>query len=176
MKILCFGDSNTYGYDPRGYFGGRYDNPWPELLAENLHCTVINQGENGREIPARAVTFPTDTDLLIIMLGTNDLLQGATPEAVGYRMERFLESLPHEKILLIAPPTMKLGTWVTHQTLIDASKALSASYRSLAKRLAIRFFDTGKWNVPLAYDGVHLTEEGHRAFAERLINNLNKGD
>ena len=25
MNVICFGDSNTYGYDPRGYFGGRYD-------------------------------------------------------------------------------------------------------------------------------------------------------
>lgn len=24
MNIVCFGDSNTYGYDPRGYFGERY--------------------------------------------------------------------------------------------------------------------------------------------------------
>ena len=24
MKVICFGDSNTYGYDPRSYFGGRY--------------------------------------------------------------------------------------------------------------------------------------------------------
>ena len=25
MKVICFGDSNTYGYDPRGYLGGRYE-------------------------------------------------------------------------------------------------------------------------------------------------------
>ena len=32
MNIICFGDSNTYGYDPRGYFGGRYgaDCRWVE--------------------------------------------------------------------------------------------------------------------------------------------------
>ena len=24
QKILCYGDSNTYGYDPRAYLGGRY--------------------------------------------------------------------------------------------------------------------------------------------------------
>ena len=30
MNVICFGDSNTYGYDPRSYFGGRYDadNRW----------------------------------------------------------------------------------------------------------------------------------------------------
>ena len=55
VKLICFGDSNTWGYDPRGYFGGRYDHPWPDILAGKLHCTVINQGENGREIPTEAV-------------------------------------------------------------------------------------------------------------------------
>ena len=34
MKVICYGDSNTYGYDPRLPLGGRYDHPWPELLAE----------------------------------------------------------------------------------------------------------------------------------------------
>ena len=34
MNIICFGDSNTYGYDPRGYFGGRYDGDsrWVDIL------------------------------------------------------------------------------------------------------------------------------------------------
>ena len=37
MKVICFGDSNTYGYDPRGYFGGRYDadSRWVDILAAN---------------------------------------------------------------------------------------------------------------------------------------------
>ena len=25
MKVICYGDSNTYGYDPRSWLGGRYD-------------------------------------------------------------------------------------------------------------------------------------------------------
>ncbi len=34
-NVLCFGDSNTYGYDPRSYFGGRYDadSRWVDILA-----------------------------------------------------------------------------------------------------------------------------------------------
>ena len=36
MNIICFGDSNTYGYDPRSYLGGRYDagSRWVDILAE----------------------------------------------------------------------------------------------------------------------------------------------
>ena len=171
MKILCFGDSNTYGYDPRGYFGGRYDHPWPELLAEEMGCTVLNWGENGREIPGKAVDFPADTDLLIIMLGTNDLLQSWPPEAAEKKMERFLKSiaLDQHKILLIAPPPMQLGQWVHDQKRIDNSVTLAKQYQALSARLGIRFADAGKWNVPLAYDGVHMTQEGHKVFADGLI-------
>ena len=178
MKIICFGDSNTYGYDPRGYFGGRYDHPWPEILEDKLGCTVINQGENGRKIPARKVDFPEDTDLLIVMLGTNDLLQGLSPKSVCGKMEQFLviQNLDRAKILLIAPPTMKPGVWVSDSSLIEASESLNVNYKSLAKRLGVCFADAGKWNIPLAYDGVHLTEEAHRALAEELIHYLNKGE
>ena len=178
MKILCFGDSNTWGYDPRGYFGGRYDHPWPELLAERLNCTLLNWGENGREIPGNAVNFPADTDLLIIMLGTNDLLQLFSPEDVCGKMERFLKSLTldREMLLLIAPPPMKFGEWVSNQKLIDDAIRLTKQYQTLSEHLGIRFADAGQWNIPLAYDGVHLTEEGHSAFAEKLFNYLYNGD
>ena len=178
MKIICFGDSNTYGYDPRGYFGGRYDHPWPKILAEKLGCAVLNWGENGREIPAGAVDFPEDTDILIIMLGTNDLLQFWTPEAAGEKMEHFLDSLTLERnrILVIAPPPLNFGEWVFNQDLIDDSIALAEYYKALAKRLGVRFADAGAWNVSLAYDGVHLTEAGHRAFATGLMEYLHKGE
>ena len=34
MKVICFGDSNTYGYDPRPLDGGRYDAScrWVDIL------------------------------------------------------------------------------------------------------------------------------------------------
>lgn len=176
MKIVCFGDSNTFGYDPRGYFGGRYDHPWPEILSQKMHCTVINQGDNGRIIPKGVVNCPGNADLLIVMLGTNDLLQGASPEEICSRMERFLKSLDRKEILLIALPPMKLGTWVTDQSLIEAAKSLAFCYKILAKRLGVQFADASYWNIPVAYDGVHFTEAGHRDFAEGLATYLDKGE
>ena len=88
MNIICFGDSNTYGYDPRGYFGGRYgaDCRWVDILASETGWDIYNMGQNGREIPSVAPAFPADTDLLIVMLGTNDLLQGRSPEQAIERL------------------------------------------------------------------------------------------
>lgn len=113
---------------------------------------------------------PADTNLLVVMLGTNDLLQGCTPEQAVQGMERFLLCLPlaREKILLIAPPPMTFGEWVPDETLVKASLTLAGAYHALAQKLGIRFADAGNWNVTLAYDGVHFTEQGHRAFAEEL--------
>ena len=36
MRMLCYGDSNTYGYDPRGFFGDRYpeESRWVDILVQ----------------------------------------------------------------------------------------------------------------------------------------------
>ena len=176
MKVICFGDSNTYGYDPRSYFGGRYDadSRWVDILAAETGWTVRNMGQNGREIPPSAPGFPTDTDLLIIMLGTNDLLQGRSPEQATERLERFLAgiTLDRSRILLIAPPPVALGEWVPSPQLIDDSHAFARLCRALAERMGIRFADAGTWDIPLTYDGVHFTEQGHKAFAAGLLEEL----
>lgn len=176
MKVVCFGDSNTYGYDPRGYFGGLYDadSRWVDILATETGWTISNMGQNGREIPSTAPAFPDDTDLLITMLGTNDLLQGRSPEQAAERLERFLLSISMDrsKILLIAPPSVTLGAWVPSAKFIDDSRTFARLCQILAERMEIRFADAGKWDIPLAYDGVHFTEQGHKAFAAGLLEEL----
>ena len=150
------------------------DSRWVDILAEETGWTVRNLGENGREIPTSAPDFPTDTDLLIVMLGTNDLLQGRSPEQAAARLERFLSdiSLDRSKLLLIAPPPVKRGAWVPNQQLIDDSRTFAQLCHALAAQMGIRFADAGRWDVPLAYDGVHFTEQGHRAFAAKLLEEL----
>ena len=176
MNIICFGDSNTYGYDPRGYFGGRYDadSRWVDILAAETGWTISNMGQNGREIPSAAPTFPADTNLLIVMLGTNDLLQGRSPEQAAERLEKFLVgiSMDRSKILLIAPPPVALGAWVPSLQIIDESCAFARLCQALAEQLGIRFADAGKWDISLTYDGVHFTEQGHKAFAIKLLEEL----
>ena len=86
MRVMCLGDSNTYGFDPRSYFGGQYppEARWVDLLAQRSGWEVLNEGENGRSIPQwsfelemlQRTTIDESIDLLIVMLGSNDLLQG----------------------------------------------------------------------------------------------------
>jgi len=176
MQIICFGDSNTYGYDPRSWFGGRYpaDARWPDLLARNTGRTVRNEGMNGRSIPTGGFLSLPHGDVLVVMLGSNDLLCGASPEEAAGRMEAFLQPLvtAYRQILLVAPPPMQPGEWVTEPRLLTDSARLADAYRQLALRLGIGFADAGEWGVELAYDGVHFSEVGHRAFAAGILTAL----
>ena len=148
MRILCFGDSNTYGYDPRGFFGGRYDSEdrWVDLLTQQTGHEIINLGANGREIPRnpyalRLLTEHAPVDFFLVMLGTNDLLQGASAEAAAAQMEHFLTPLlPHcNRILLISPPPMNRGAWVPTDKLVIESIRLAEEYRAVASHLNIPF-------------------------------------
>ena len=182
MRLVCFGDSNTYGYDPRNTLGGRYkaDSRWVDLLSEKTGWHVRNRGENGRMIPSRfepverMLKANAPVDVLLVMLGTNDLLQGAGVCEVTDRMENFLTHvrLFCKQILLVAPPPMQYGQWVTDERLLRASVQLGEALRRLSERLDISFADAGQWNVEIAFDGVHFTEEGHRNFAEGIKNRL----
>lgn len=89
ISVLCYGDSNTYGYDP--HTGGRYPyaKRWTTLLGEMLgdRYEVIAEGLNGRttayDRPGAAwkngassliacLGTHKPVDYIIIMLGTND--------------------------------------------------------------------------------------------------------
>ena len=177
MRILCFGDSNTYGYDPRGFFGDRYSagDRWVDLLVQQTGHECINAGANGREIPRnpyvlRLLTEHAPVDIFLVILGTNDLLQRASAKEAADRMEAFLSPLGShcKKILLICPPPMKRGAWVTTDELVAESINLAEEYKLLAEKLNIPFVDTRHWNIELTFDGVHFTEAGHHTFAENL--------
>ena len=184
MKVLCFGDSNTYGYDPRSPFGDRYgtDDRWTDILAAAKGWEVINAGVNGREIPvypfqqeqAAQLVRRAAPELLIVMLGGNDLLCNPrfTAEDTAERMEAFLKGLSPVPTLLIAPPPMEKGAWVGEERLITESRRLAAAYAAAAARLGIFFADAAVWNVGLTFDGVHFTESGHAAFAAGLASVL----
>ena len=134
-RILCFGDSNTWGYDPRG---GRYDEEtrWPmrlqKLLGEDF--AVVEEGFNGRTCvyddpieggyKSGAAYLPPclmshcPLDLVIIMLGTNDTKRrfGLTPMTIGEGMMQLIRLTKlyaadtqgdPPKVLIVAPPPIR---------------------------------------------------------------------
>lgn len=192
-KIVFYGDSNTYGYDPRGYFGGRYpeDRIWTSLVADALGETweVINEGENGRRLPDEAGGYRfanmllrnlTADDLFVIMLGSNDLLITDKPNAdVPIRkMEKFLTWIfageERPRILILAPPY--IGT-AEHRDpyfkrFYTESVKMNAGFQKTAKKHNVLFADASGWNIEVTFDEIHFSEAGHQAFAKNLISVL----
>lgn len=137
LRILCYGDSNTYGYVPAGN-GRRYAEGirWPSALAAQLgeEYTVIEEGLSGRTADANtdeevwkdgraylcaALSTHRPLDLIIFMLGTNDckISFHRQAEDIADTMDSILEKtlafLKQKQgyapeILLIAPPCLSL--------------------------------------------------------------------
>ena len=74
VRIFCFGDSNTYGYDARSRLGERLPagERWPEILAEQYGWEIQNEGMNGRKIPGEAWSL-AGFDRALLNWGETDL-------------------------------------------------------------------------------------------------------
>ena len=208
-KALFFGDSNTYGYDPAGFMGGRYpyEKRWTTILGDRLGQAweIASDGLPGRATPATrrewdilcgSVQKQMPLALFAVMLGTNDLLSTLRPDAArtarrmndlisvveetlqGSAAEETLQGSPTE-ILLIAPPEIRLtaesygepyvrGDKTYAQIYYEEGKKLAEYYSELADYRGIRFADASQWDLDFAFDGVHLSEEGHAAFAREM--------
>ena len=184
-RIICFGDSNTYGFDPVDPFGGRYppSERWPDILAERTGWQILNMGLNGRTIPRAgwetdlALTmlqnsFPVD--LVIIMLGSNDafLMSEPSAEKVSARMDVFLSYLtaafPKLSVFLISPPHVE----IPHEHFLTLFLDLIPAYHKLAEKYNMLFAAAPSWDLPLASDGIHLSPEAHKEFAFQVETRL----
>lgn len=190
-KIICYGDSNTYGYDARLGGGGRFPESvrWTGILSQTGEYEIINQGENGREIPHdrwelesfdKMIEQEAPFDLLTVMLGTNDIcmMYRSGMDKIALRMQEFLEhilKLPAiageaGKVLLIAPTKTGMSIYGSDGERLDKiSEEFAPAYRALAEKLGVRFTDAGEWGINLCLDGAHFTPSGHTVFAQHMM-------
>ena len=197
-EVLCYGDSNTWGYDPRTR--GRYprDVRWTGVLraclGEGYH--VIEEGLNGRTTVwddpieghknGRAYLVPClethrPLDLVIIMLGTNDLKVRFSLSA--YDIANGARVLAREVLastagrdgrapamLLVAPPpTARLTEFAQMFAGAGERSALfSREYRRVAEELGCHYLDAGAVVCSCEQDGIHLEPGAHRALGEAL--------
>ena len=201
-NILCFGDSNTWGYEP--LVARRYPASvrWTGVLQNSLGdgFRVIEEGLNGRtnvtneeERPIRSgldvlpviLESHRPLDLVVIMLGTNDLKHdfdlSAEQIADGARQVcrsvigcEYLVDNPPE-ILLISPTHVELMTEEEQGLFIGAiekSRELAEHYQVVAENLGIHFLDASKIVVKTDLDGVHWDAEQHKAFGKALTGTI----
>lgn len=195
--ILCFGDSNTHGYcpEPGGCAeGGRFNEQerWTCLLQKALgdEIRICEEGLTGRttafDDPLResmnglsalysCLMSHEPVDLMILMLGTNDVKDRfcLSPEDIAAGLEKLIrkaKSLPawrndRANILVVAPPHIAEER---DRTMHEKSAALAPLYEAVALRNGCSFLDAegiGRFNT---FDYSHLTAQGHRNLAEKL--------
>ena len=181
VRILCFGDSNTYGYDPRGFFGDRYgaEDRWVDLLAERTGHQCINAGANGREIPRnpyvlRLIKEHGSVDIFLVMLGTNDLLQGATAKEAASRMEAFLVPiLPYcPQILLLCPPPLENldRSFFAFEFAGGEQKSrdMAQFFEIIAAKYRVHYMNVGEIVRFSDVDGLHFESDQHLKLAEAV--------
>ena len=186
MKILFYGDSNTYGFDPRGPVPGRYDEEkiWPYIAGGVFNdADIFVRGQNGRKLPSSDFDFEVmfnairefePLDLFAVMLGTNDYIYMFAPDLkevvkrAAHMLDMIKNEFPKLGILLIAPPPVKTSNVCGMQKYDTTDGRMSKEYRKLSAEKETMFFDAANEPLSMAFDGVHLSEEGHRMLGMRV--------
>lgn len=163
-KVLVVGDSNTWGYDPRGYLQ-KYDYSYVDYLNDLVpDYKFFVDAQNGRLL--RDVIHETwnleNLDLVYVMLGSNDLMHYYDTNQIVSFMKTLLNPMEKEKVLILCPPVLKIDSFETE------SKALNAAY----KQLGYLYVDANP--LPMSFDGVHLSQEGHKMLANKIYEHIKK--
>ncbi len=197
--ILCFGDSNTWGYSPDGVTRYNSSVRWPSVMQSKLDADfkVIEEGNCGRttiyddpEEPDRngIKSFPTileahaPLDLVIIMLGTNDLKNcySASAMDIAKSLKKLTQIvLSHDllqnhmpEILIIAPPPIanadKSRFKPTYINGIKESFKIGSTITEHFKDTNIKTFDAGQYIKSSTRDGIHLEPSEHIKLGELI--------
>ncbi|MCB1333039.1 MAG: SGNH/GDSL hydrolase family protein [Roseivivax sp.] len=192
--ILCYGDSNTHGTMPMRIAGLSERHPrgqrWPdamakalgdahEVIAEGLpgrttvHEDIVEGGaRNGASVLPAILHTHKPLDLMLLMLGTNDLKNRFSVSAyeIARSVERLVTIARAEAvvpdILLIAPaPVREIGTLRDVFAGAEARQhGLAGHLIDVAARLGCGFVDAGAHVAVDPQDGVHWSAEAHRSF------------
>ena len=195
-KVLCLGDSNTFGFIPES--GKRYDKNtrWSGILAQLAagRFEIIEAGCNNRtaftDNPAGfeqtgCKVLPTlltkDIDCVILAIGVNDLqiFYNPTLEEIKNGMRRLVdivrEHCPNAEIILVSPARLTDNIFngyfraMFDKMSIEKSLYLSEIYESIAKEKNCRFADWDKIVTVSPKDGLHLEPEAHKKIAEAMF-------
>ena len=197
-SILCYGDSNTWGYDPQTRSRFPHDVRWTGVLASSLGTgyRVVEEGLNGRttrwddpiEAGRNGLTFlqpclesHLPLDLVIVMLGTNDLKQrfglsasdiAQSAASLAKAASRYAQTSAGDpaQILLVAPPAVTTLTEFDQMFAgaQERSRQFSHYYRLAATWNRLPFFDAGSVVVSSERDGIHFEAAEHRKLGEAL--------
>ena len=194
-KIVCYGDSNTFGFNPCD--ASRYDEQtrWTAVLQDILGdgyqiieegmCdrTGIADNDKGFLFSAqrhfqKCLSKTKEVDILVLWIGTNDLQfkYNLTLGQIEKGLERLIIIAQNyaEKIVLIPSVELSdniLGGYFSCQfdnVSVSKSKKMNKIYKKLSRIYNLEYFDINKFAKPAAVDGLHYDTNGHKIIAQKL--------
>lgn len=196
-KILCYGDSNVFGFVPE--LGTRYPKSerWSGILDSLLPpgYEVIEQGMNNRtgffknpegikisggEYLPIFLEKNKDIDICILALGTNDaqFIYSLDENIALWGLEHLINCVKkvnrHTKIIIIPPveiteDILNSGFSVLFdKSSITRIKRVMPVFKKAADKHNCYFFDFNLYVSPSKQDGLHYTADSHRVIAEKL--------
>ena len=190
--VVCYGDSNTWGRIPHGEQYPR-SKRWPYILQHLLGADyeVISEGLGGRTFVASEPAKPHLTgithlqsilktrgpiDLMIVMLGTNDMKKvfNLSASDIAEHLEQTIQLIQKEvsNILVICPPEIVVPETndlePNFQRSIGVSKQLPPLYKTVAEKYGCMFLNAQDYISSSTIDGFHLDAEAHQKLAEAI--------
>ena len=201
--VLCYGDSNTHGTRPAETFEGSGRFPpgdrWPDAMAESLGdgWTVLNEGlpgrstvlddlidgawKNGLRVLPSVLHTHKPIDLVILMLGTNDLKRRHHRNAfdIADGVRRLIEEIrvhpvgPGDrspKVLVVCPtPVREVGPYAElYAEAEPVSQDLARAFSEMGAQMSVPVFDAGGCVEVDVADGVHFSAESLRKLGRAL--------
>jgi lysophospholipase L1-like esterase len=214
VRILVYGDSNTWGWKPtvEGTPTPRHSDSerWPGVLQESLGSgftievsgliartlgadlasgvgPLSGQDHNGLRRLDLALMEAAPINLLVVMLGTNDLIDSLnqSPGQIAGKLPSLVTkakagtkrygTAEHPRLLVVVPPPFGSTAQGRFKELfgpqaIRKSKLLAGAIQKQATRLGVEVFDAGSVISLQGADGVHLTKEEHQVLGRALAN------
>ncbi len=201
-SIICYGDSNTWGANPADPGRFEFDIRWTGILANELGAgyRVIEEGLNGRTTVIDDIVEPHRNgltylvpcidshhpfDLIVIMLGTNDLkfrhhrqpadiAQSVALLADTVKNSRFGPGENSPAVLIVCPPPIgKLGDLGgIFSGAVEKSLELPLFYEWAARRTGSGYLNAGEFIRSSDADGVHFDPEEHTRLGNAVANKV----
>jgi len=203
IKILCYGDSNTWGYNPRTKKRYPVGVRWTSVLQKKLGkgYWVIEEGLNGRttnlddpgKIWRNGFTYlhpcletHNPIDLVILMLGTNDMKDKfmREPEDIAHSVGLLLDETistalnskdKTSKVLVAGPPLVDESIDGVSEIFKDAgvkSKRLGKLFKEVALDHRAEYINIAQYVPPSSVDGFHFDPESHQIIAVALFTKI----